>query len=174
MKPATVSKEYNLGNIVLMNIKYIPHMVFSFRVLVSNRHGYPECKRMPPTPLLGIKMKTKDLKDLPVSPSYTWVMKWATLNTPEGAKGNLCTLGPHCAAQAPIRSLYNSHRGRQQHLLKESFACSETISWPFCLTNQLAALSPPPTSGLSFVYQMRQLTQNELSWFPLKAVIWVS
>lgn len=159
-----------------MNIKYIPHVVLSFRVVVSIRHGYPDCKWTlpPPIPLLGIKMKTKDLKDLPVSPSYTWVMKWATLNTPEAAKGNLCTLHPHCPAQAPSRSLYNSHRGRQQHLLKESFACSETISWPFCLTNQLAALSPPPTSGLSFFYRMRQLTQNELSWFPLNAVIWVS
>lgn len=76
MKPATVSKEDNLGNIVLMNIKYIPHVVLSFRVVVSIRHGYPDCKWMPPPiPLLGIKMKTKDLKDLPVSPSYTRVMK---------------------------------------------------------------------------------------------------
>lgn len=34
MKLTTVSKEYNLGNIVLTNIKYILHMVLSFRMAV--------------------------------------------------------------------------------------------------------------------------------------------
>lgn len=59
MKPATVSKEYNLGNIVLMNIKYIPHVVLSFRVVVSNRHGYPDYKWTPPHLIVGYKDENK-------------------------------------------------------------------------------------------------------------------